>query len=297
MFTHRLGYKVVVVILVFMVLTGCSSATRDTPVQSPNPVQSAVTAMPLATNTATPTLGIGSAKISEKDGMKLLYVPAGSFAMGSEDTDDAEKPVHNVLLDPFWIDETEVTNGMYARCVADGKCDLPQAKESLTRKMYYGEPKYNNYPVIYVDWNMAGGYCAWAGRRLPTEAEWEKAARGSEAFLYPWGNTKPDANLLNYHDSIGDTTEVGTYPKGASPYGALDMAGNVWEWVYDWFAPDYYQSSPAANPQGPANGQMHVLRGGSWNLNEDLVRSTYRGRHPSSPNLGIGFRCALHGTL
>ncbi|HZM25521.1 MAG TPA: PQQ-binding-like beta-propeller repeat protein [Anaerolineales bacterium] len=243
--------------------------------------------------TPTSTFVIGSVEVSEKDDMKLLYVPAGEFTMGSENGDDNEKPVHVVLLDAFWIDQIEITNGKYALCVNDGGCDVPGAKESLTRPNYYGEAKYNNYPVIFVDWNMAKTYCEWAGRRLPTEAEWEKAARGAEAFTYPWGNAMPDKNLLNYKDFVGDTTEVGIYPKGASPYGALDMAGNVWEWVNDWFAPDYYKNSSEANPPGPSTGRTHALRGGSWNLNDDLVRSTSRGTHPSEPNLGIGFRCAM----
>jgi formylglycine-generating enzyme required for sulfatase activity len=239
------------------------------------------------------TFSIGSVEVSEKDDMKLLYVPAGEFTMGSENGDDNEKPVHVVSLDAFWIDQTEITNGMYALCVKDGKCDEPGSKESLTRPNYYGEANYNNYPVIFVDWNRAKTYCEWAGRRLPTEAEWEKAARGTDGFVYPWGNTTPDKDLLNYKDVIGDTTEVGIYPMGASPYGALDMAGNVWEWVNDWFAPDYYKNSPASNPLGPSTGRTHVLRGGSWNLTADLVRSTFRGTHPSEPNLGIGFRCAM----
>lgn len=243
---------------------------------------------------ATSALGIGSVMVSEKDGMKLFYVPAGEFTMGRQNGDDNEMPIHAVFLDSFWIDQTEVTNGMYAVCVNDGVCKLPGSKESLTRSNYYGETKYNKYPVIFVDWNMAKTYCEWAGRRLPTESEWEKAARGTDAFNYPWGNAMPDKNLLNYNDVMGDTTEVGAYPDGASPYGALDMAGNVWEWVNDWFASDYYQNSPISNPTGPASGQMHVLRGGSWNVADDIVRSTYRGRHPSEPNLGIGFRCAAN---
>jgi len=236
---------------------------------------------------------VGSVKVSEKDGMKLFYVPAGEFTMGSDNGDDNEKPVHVVLMDAFWIDQTEITNDMYALCVKDGACDAPGSKESLTRPTYYGEAEYNSYPVIFVDWNRAKTYCQWAGRRLPTEAEWEKAARGTESFVYPWGNAMPDKYLLNYNDFIGDTTEVGIYPNGASPYGALDMAGNVWEWVNDWFAPDYYQNSAVSNPLGPSTGRTHVLRGGSWNLNEALVRSTYRGTHPSEPNLAIGFRCAM----
>ena len=245
--------------------------------------------------TPPPTFSIGSVEVSEKDGMKLLFVPAGEFTMGSENGDDNEKPVHVVSLDAFWIDQTEITNGMYALCVNDGKCVVPGSKESITRPTYYGEAQYDNYPVIFVDWNRAKTYCEWAGRRLPTEAQWEKAARGTEMFIYPWGDAMPDKNLLNYNDFVGDTTEVGIYPNGASLYGALDMAGNVWEWVNDWFAPGYYRNSPELNPLGPSTGRTHVLRGGSWNLNDDLVRSTFRGTHPSEPNLGIGFRCAMDG--
>jgi len=245
--------------------------------------------------TPPPTFSIGSVEVSEKDGMKLLFVPAGEFTMGSENGDDNEKPVHVVSLDAFWIDQTEITNCMYALCVNDGKCVVPGSKESITRPTYYGEAQYDNYPVIFVDWNTAKTYCEWAGRRLPTEAQWEKAARGTEMFIYPWGDAMPDKNLLNYNDFVGDTTEVGIYPNGASLYGALDMAGNVWEWVNDWFAPGYYRNSPESNPLGPSTGRTHVLRGGSWNLNDDLVRSTYRGTHPSEPNLGIGFRCAMDG--
>ena len=213
--------------------------------------------------------------------------------MGSENGEPNEKPVHTVYLDAFWIDPTEVTNKKYSLCVKAGACIEPLYTSSASRSSDYGNSEFDNYPVVYVDWNMANTYCEWAGRRLPTEAQWEKAARGTEMFIYPWGDAMPDKNLLNYNDLIGDTTEGGIYPKGASPYGALDMAGNVWEWVNDWFAPDYYQNSPTSNPVGPSRGSTHVLRGGSWNLNDDLVRSTYRGTHPSEPNLGIGFRCAM----
>ena len=268
--------------LVFLLaLSACATPTVIAPTPAPTKIP------------ATSTPGMGSVEVSEKDGMQLLYVPAGKFTMGSENGEDHEKPVHIVSLHAFRIDQTEVTNGMYALCVRDGKCVAPGSKESLTRPSYYGEAQYNNYPVVFVDWDRAKTYCEWAGRRLPSEAEWEKAARGTYAFDYPWGNSMPDKGLLNYNDFIGDTTEVGIYPKGASPYGALDMAGNVWEWVNDWFAADYYRNSPESNPPGPSTGRTHVLRGGSWNLNDDLVRSTYRGTHPSEPNLGIGFRCAV----
>jgi serine/threonine-protein kinase len=231
-----------------------------------------------------------------KDGMTLLYVPAGEFTMGSETGDGDEKPLHTVMLDAFWIDQTEVTNAMYAQCVSDrGACNEPADKGSDARSSYYGNSEFDDYPVIHVYWNDAKTYCEWAGRRLPTEAEWEKAARGDTAFTYPWGNVEPRNDLLNFNNAEGDTTEVGVYPKGASPYGALDMAGNVWEWVADWYDNTYYASSPEVNPSGPSSGEFRVLRGGSWwDFAGADVRSTLRGwNDPSFALIDIGFRCAL----
>jgi len=213
--------------------------------------------------------------------------------MGSDSGDPNEKPVHTVTLDAFWIDRTEVTNAMYALCVEAGKCPPPSSLNSYTRDSYYGDAQYDNYPVIYVTWDNANAYCEWAGRRLPTEAEWEKAARGTDGRNYPWGDDAPDSTRLNYNVNVGDTTEVGQYPTGASPYGALDMAGNVWEWVNDWYDEAYYGNSPSENPQGPASGQYRVLRGGSWNDVDRYVRAAYRYRLvPGFIYLIIGLRCA-----
>jgi formylglycine-generating enzyme required for sulfatase activity len=243
--------------------------------------------------TATPTLDIVSTQISPIDGMVQVYVPAGSFQMGSDSGDPDEKPVHPVMLDAFWIDHTEVTNAMYTLCVEAGKCSPPSSSKSYTRDNYYGDAQYNNYPVIYVSWDNANAYCDWAGRRLPTEAEWEKAARGTDGRTYPWGNDAPDSNLLNFNSNVGDTTEVGAYPSGASPYSALDMVGNVWEWVNDWYDEAYYGNSPSENPQGPASGQYRVLRGGSWSFGVGGVRAAYRDRgEPGYFSGRIGFRCA-----
>jgi formylglycine-generating enzyme required for sulfatase activity len=230
------------------------------------------TAIPL-----TPEPGNTSTMISEKDGMTLLYVPAGPFQMGSNLGGEEEKPVHQVTLDAFWIDKTEVTNSMFAKCVQDGDCNPPRQVRSHNRADYYGNSEFEDYPVIYVSWNDAMSYCSWVGRRLPTEAEWEKAARGDDARDFPWGNTRPNSNLLNYNGTSsawyspntsgrghGDTTKVGSYLDGVSPYGALDMAGNVSEWIADWYRSSYYANSPAANPQGPEQGSARVIRGGSW---------------------------------
>jgi serine/threonine-protein kinase len=182
--------------------------------------------------------------------------------MGSSYGESNERPVHSVYLDAFWIDQTEVTNAMYVKCVQDTACEVPSSTKSSTRDSYYGNPEFDNYPVINVSWDDAKTYCAWAGRRLPTEAEWEKAARGTDEHKYPWGNNQPNSNLLN--NNMNDTTEVGKYPNGASPYDALDMAGNVWEWVEDWQRDTYYANSPTSNPLGPDSGVYRGLRGGSW---------------------------------
>jgi formylglycine-generating enzyme required for sulfatase activity len=256
--------------------------------------------LPTETSTATlmpptPTLGIVATMMSPKDGMTLLYVPAGEFLMGSPASDFAhgdEKPQHTVYLDAFWIDKTDVTNAMYTKCVGAGICKQPRYLYSYTHSSYYGNSQFGNYPVIYMDWYRADAYCKWAGRQLPTEAQWEKAARGTDGRIYPWGNDPPNNNLLNYSRNLEDTTQVGVYPKGASIYGALDMAGNVWQWVNDWYG--YYQSSLESNPLGPDSGQYRVLRGGSWSSGEDEVRTADRNwRDPTTDVYSyFGFRCA-----
>ena len=178
-----------------------------------------------------------------------------------------------------------MTNAQYALCVSAGGCTAPNDSR-------WQDSDYRDHPVTHVDWNQARAYCAWAGVRLPTEAEWEKAARGTDGRIYPWGNSAPDDRFANYGNIIDGTTPVGNYPEGASPYGALDMAGNVWEWVNDWYDSDYYSQSPSENPQGPATGESRVLRGGAWVYDDDSVRSAYRYNYnPDSWYFDLGFRC------
>jgi serine/threonine-protein kinase len=253
----------------------------------------------------TQTPRFGSTFVSTTDGMTLLFVPAGEFPMGSVTGLVDEQPQHTVFLDGFWIDETEVTNAMYAGCVQVGACQQP----SVTT--YYKDSAYSNHPVTYASWVYAKTYCIWAGRRLPTEAEWEKAASwdpvNNEKRVYPWGNIF-DCKKGNFADSECDgftgTAPVRSFPSGVSPYGALDMGGNVWEWVHDAFletdpmtgkTENYYAISPTSNPQGvdPSVTVYRILRGGAWKNNYGLGRSAYRLWFGLDDSYDFGgFRCA-----
>jgi serine/threonine-protein kinase len=228
-----------------------------------------------------------------------ILIPAGSFQMGCDSSNSAEtcssneQPLHTVTLSAYTIDKYEVTNARYKACVDAGGCTAPQSVDSWTRSPYYGTSTYADYPVINVTWHQASAFCAWSGKRLPTEAEWEKAARGSsDTRKYPWGNSALDCTKLNYNWCVGDTSRVGSYPSGASPYGVMDMAGNVDEWVQDWYSSDYYSVSPSENPPGPATGTWRVLRGGSWYYYVNFVRSAARDLNiPDIWYVGSGFRC------
>ncbi|MBE7432529.1 MAG: SUMF1/EgtB/PvdO family nonheme iron enzyme [Anaerolineales bacterium] len=272
--------------------------TPKSPTKTLIPFTSTLTNAP--SPSPTPTLGIGSTMISEKDGMVMVYVPAGEFTMGSTDYSDAS-PIHSIFLDAYFIDQTEVTNAAYRKCVDLGGCNPPKQFSSYSRIDYYENPKYDNYPVIYVDWNMAKNYCEWRDTRLPIEAEWEKAARGESQRTYPWGEGR-DCNRVNYtyidaktyfaRNCYGDTIQVGRLVNGVSPYGAYDLAGNVMEWVSSLYYPyPYIEDDGRENLTtiGP-----RVLRGGAWTYPESDVRSANRSRgDPTSANYNLGFRCAM----
>jgi formylglycine-generating enzyme required for sulfatase activity len=229
---------------------------------------------------------LGSTWTRPSDGMVMLYVPAGQFEMGCETSPHGnERPIHTVTLDGFWIDRTEVTNGQYALCVSAQAC-----RESA----YADEPATSQeaLPVVGVSWQDAADYCAWAGGRLPTEAEWEYAARGTDGPVYPWGDEAPTCERTQFRECPGPALPVGSIPDGSSWCGALDMAGNAWEWVGDWFGP--YPSETQHNPTGRDTGRERVLRGGAWNSNWNVLRSANRHRlRPGAHTPHLGFRCAV----
>ena len=216
----------------------------------------------------------------------MVLVPAGEFLMGSEGWYDT-KPAHQVYLDAFYIDTYEVTNALYQKFAQTTGRQAPP---------YWKDVKYNspNQPVVGVTWDDAAAYCHWAHKRLPTEAEWEKAARGTDGRTYPWGNQWDKARANSAGGGPGRPTPVGSYEGGKSPYGVYDMAGNVWEWVADWYDVNYYQTSPNRNPRGPETGNTRVLRGGSWLIdNSDYFQCAYRSNYrPTFRYENYGFRCA-----
>jgi formylglycine-generating enzyme required for sulfatase activity len=234
-------------------------------------------------------------EMTDAQGIKMLLVPAGKFILGSENGNVNERPVQDVQLDAFYMDIYEVTNSAYKACVDAGQCTAP-ALNTLGGFItnYYDDAQYGNYPVVYVTWFQARSYCTWRGSQLPTEAQWEKAARGTDGPPYPWGQYI-NCDRANYENCARNSTSpVGSLPEGKSPYGLYDLSGNVWEWVADWYSDTYYQTSPfPSNPTGPQAGLFRVLRGGSFVDNENSQRSALRNRElPENFNWNIGFRCA-----
>lgn len=236
-------------------------------------------------------------KLNSADGAEIVLIPAGEFLMGNNPANDpyfwgAEAPEHTVNVDSFWIYRTEVTQLMYSKCVEQKKCPVPVKINDPVAKQY-GNSRFDDYPVVMISWNAAFAYCQWAGGRLPTEAEWEKTARGMDGRLFPWGNEPNADGLANY--SSASPAPVGSYPAGSSPYGAYDMAGNVLEWVNDFFESGYYQYSPLDNPTGPESGSRRIIRGGAFNQHgiPGLRTVARASRKPTDTLISIGFRCAI----
>jgi formylglycine-generating enzyme required for sulfatase activity len=303
--------------LILLLVIGCNSSTKSPtqeggnltvtlgPSQTPVPVISMTPSMPLPppfTNTPapTPTPTTQPSELTDDKGVVMRLVPAGLFSMGSNNGQPDEKPVHQVDLPAFYLDKYEVTNVLYQACVDAGVCQVPaNTSLGLHGGSYgtYGNPQFEHYPVIWVDWNMAKTYCEWRGARLPSEPEWEKAARGTDGRTYPWGE-RIDPTFANYgrnapdeyNEVFGRTTAVGSYENNKSPYGIYDLAGNVWEWVADWY--DVYPGGDVS--VNPAFGQTYrVVRGGAWDTSDYILRTTFRGgNYPNTTVNYIGFRCA-----
>ncbi len=291
------------------------------PTSSPAPTLTPTEIPPTSTPTASPTPEPLPEQITDQHGTVMLLIPEGEFTMGWDqplteyDFPNGvpdEQPAHPVYVDAFYIDLLEVTNREYQDCVEDGACKPPHRTDCCTesptmyisRPSYYGNPEYDDYPVIFISWYDARDYCDWRGARLATEAEWEKASRGTDARMFPWGNDDPTPDLLNFTWPPGEfnqrpvynTTPVGSYPEGASPYGVLDLAGNVYEWVQDIYDPGYYEYSPYENPSGPEEGAYRVTRGGSFFNQAFRNRSSNRNNAyipADSVHFDGGARCAM----
>jgi formylglycine-generating enzyme required for sulfatase activity len=273
--------------------------------------------MSINTESTEPLLEFGSTMVNPVDGALMVYVPEGEFLMGTKNgwrTNDVEieGPEHTVYVDAFWIYQYPVTNEQFADFFdATGHQTTAEEvgwgygfDEIIVRKdgAYWGAPEgpgssvadRGDHPVVQVSWFDADAFCQWAGGRLATEAEWEKAARGTDGRTYPWGNQDPNASLANYlvWEGEGGTSPVGSHPSGASPFGALDMAGNVREWVADWYEDDYYSRSPYENPIGPTSGTYKGIRGSSWNMARGWLPVTTRTLlNPEEMTNELGFRC------
>jgi formylglycine-generating enzyme required for sulfatase activity len=295
--SFRTGGVVVMFVFAWLVL-GCAAPVESIETEAVQPSPTSTFEPQKIASEMPDDFGVGQTKVSEKDGMILYYVPAGEFEMGSENHDEDERPVHTVFLEACWIDQTEVTNVMYAKCVADGECDLPASSASDSRESYYDNPEYNDYPVIYVSWDDAAAYCEWADRRLPTEAEWEKAAswdeRNRTKGVFPWGDSI-DCSFANYLNQgsgcVGETNLVGNYASGRSPYGAYDMVGNVWEWTSSLYRPYPYDTEDGR--EDPTSLDLRVLRGGSWRNVVSDVRPSNRFKFDHTNSFPyVGFRCA-----
>lgn len=301
--------KIVSALLLMLILSGC---IMQTPIQPAQPVVEEEPEV-IPTEAPEPISEETGEVIAEPEAIEIpegmVLIPATRYTMGCDpehnngySCSNDELPQHDVSLSAFAIDIYEVTNAQYAACVAAGVCAAPVATASQAREDYFTNAEYANFPMINVKWEEAQTYCRWAGKRLPTEAEWELAARGSTPKAYAWGDDVPDCSKANIYDDasmsacVGDTVAVGSYPDGASEFGVMDMTGNVWEWVADSYIADFYADSPTENPLAQEANQVYTVRGGGWTSNWLASRLTSRGYDLSFySGLDLGFRCAMDG--
>ena len=285
--------------LVIVVVSACTPTSTDPITTTTAPTQQLVATAPptapksLITQTSeiipvtSPSMEVGSVH-SYLDGSNLVAVPAGEFIMGA---DEVENPEHIVRLSDYWIYSTEVTNQQYKLCVEIGQCTLPDLEVNFS----YTDFTHANDPVVGVTYDQAVAYCEFVNGRLPTEAEWEKAARGPQGNIYPWGDETPTCDLGNFDNCVGEKTNVIDYPDGKSYYGSLDMAGNAFEWVADWYDASYYNNSPNENPSGPENGITRSVRSSSFESNADQTAIVVRNAEdPQNHRADLGFRCVVN---
>lgn len=315
------GALAIILPVIFLTRSHLSSSLISVSIKPPTPITTGISAIATEVSALAfeptsvipptlmpePTIETSNTRLRKIDAMEQVFVPAGSFTMGSDFDEEREKPEHTVWLDTYWIDTFEVTNAQYAMCVSAGACDAPDYRNSLTQDRYYGNANFDNFPVLFVSWYDAVDYCGWVGGRLPTEAEWEKAARGDQdARMFPWGDyfASHYANLCDrnctmswknsdYDDGFIDTAPVTDFPDGVSQFGAMNMSGNVCEWVADWYKADYfYNKQDWSEPTGPTSGSTRVIKGGSWYDDTDILRVSARyGFDPNKSYYDVGFRC------
>lgn len=267
-----------------LVVTGCESACNRTPISSESPlvIQAELDAESVQSANAGDA-GIASVPVWSGDvAAKMVTVQGASFHMGSNDGKENERPMHDVTVKTFMIDMTEVRAVDYAACVKVGVCSTPETSNTFSGACNFGRPDRLAHPINCVTYHQARAFCSWMGKRLPTEAEWEYAARGRDRRRYPWGNDAPERQLCW---NVDETCAVGQYPKGKSPFGILDMAGNVWEWTSD---------TESTYDQGVQVVENRIIRGGGYNTRNDAyVRTTVRrGRLEQDFLSDLGFRCA-----
>lgn len=289
----RFIYLVSIVSLISLILSACNipftgEASTPAPTEEPTipdiATEAPATLVPI--DLAGPVMAVGS-KYPYVDGTILVGVPGGTFIMGYNGEDN---PVHEVTVGDFWIYSTKVTNSQYSLCVASGKCIPPDEKNNPL----FGDLSHANYPVTGVNYEQATQYCSFVNGKLPTEAQWEKTARGPEGNIFPWGDEAPACNLSNYLACVGKITPINEYEEGVSFYSAFDMAGNAREWVLDWYSPFYYSVSPTENPLGPELGEKRSVRGSSYQDGADSALAAHRFSLNPIQNLpDLGFRCVV----